>query len=454
MTIAAPFDLLLRGTHIVLPDGIRAATIGVRDGRIAAIEPLDWDAPARGRVDAGDHTVLPGLVDTHVHVNDPGTDWEGFRTAGDAAAAGGITTIIDMPLNSLPVTTTVAALHAKRRSAAGICAVDYGFWGGLVPGNLAELAPLLEHGVAGFKCFLCPSGLDAFPHVGAVELAAAMPLIAERGTVLLAHAEDPAILARANEAAAASSPRSYRAYLASRPPGAEVEAIQMLAALAERTGCRVHVVHVACAEAAATVAAARERGVLISAETCPHYLTFVAEGINDGATAYKCAPPVRGARHREALWRALGDGALDMVASDHSPCPPAMKDLAIGDFVAAWGGIASLQLSLPAVWSGARERGRSLQEVARWMGAAPAQLAGLSGRKGSIRVGLDADFVMFDPDSPLVVDPATLFHRHAVTPYAGMQLHGVVQRTYLRGRLVYDRPRIVEATCGNEVLRS
>ncbi len=425
-----PLDLVLTSNRVVLADRFGPAAVGIAGGRISAITPPDAAPPARQRCDVGDLAILPGAVDTHVHINDPGTDWEGFASAGRAAAAGGITTFIDMPLNGLPVTTDAEALAAEQRAAAGRCAVDYGFWGGVIPGGSDDLSALIDAYVLGFKCFLCPSGLEAFPHVEESDLRRAMPILADAGHVLLVHAEDhPAIL---DAAANAEDAGDYSAFLASRPPAAEVRAIETVAELAKRFGCRVHIVHVASAQAAEAVARARLSGTPLTAETCPHYLSFAAEEIPAGRCEYKCATPIRRASHRENLWRALEAGTLDMITSDHSPCPPGLKHLDTGDLTRAWGGIASLQVSLAASWTGARARGAGLPELARWMAAEPARLAGLDGKKGRIQVEADADLVVFDPDSSFTVDAATLYHRHPVTPYEGKRLYGIVRQTFVR----------------------
>ncbi|HEX5759831.1 MAG TPA: allantoinase AllB [Thermoanaerobaculia bacterium] len=446
-------DLVVRSRRAVLPEGVRAAAVHVAGGRIAAVAGYD-DVPEEARVlEAGDFALLPGLVDTHVHVNEPGrTEWEGFRTATRAAAAGGITTLVDMPLNSVPATTTAAALAAKRAAAAGQCRVDVRFWGGVVPGNEGELSALREAGALGFKAFLVPSGVDEFPAVGEAELARALPILAELGAPLLVHAELPGPIAAAAARLAGADPRAYSTWLLSRPPVAEVEAVELLVLLARATGARIHVVHVAAAEVLPLLAAARAEGLAVSGETCPHYLTFCAEEVPDGATEYKCAPPVRDASDREALWAALADGILALVASDHSPSPPLMKRRSDGDFMAAWGGIASLQVSLPAVWTEARRRGHGIAELAEWMSRAPAALAGLDAHKGAIRAGLDADLVVFDPEAELTVDGARLEHRHPLTPYHGRRLAGVVRQTLLRGELVYDGGRFAQLPTG-ELLR-
>jgi allantoinase len=396
---------------------------------ISAIYDYGAHLDAGRDVDLGDLPLLPGLVDTHVHVNEPGrTEWEGFATATRAAAAGGVTTICDMPLNSVPPTTSVAALAEKRTAAAGQCWVDVAFWGGAVPGNDASLLPLHQAGVVGFKSFLLDSGVPEFPPLDAPGLRSALGSLAAVDALLVVHAEDAAQIAVA-------SGRDFGAFVASRPPAAERRAIEKVISAAAATGARAHIVHLSAAECVAMIAGAKAAGIRVSAETCPHYLYFAAEQVPEGATEFKCCPPIRDAINREALWRGLEAGVIDCVVSDHSPCPPALKGS--GDFGTAWGGIASRQRGQSVVWTVARRRGRTLADVAAWMAASPAALAGLPG-KGRLAVGYDADLVAFDPHESYVVDPARLQHRHPVTPYAGRTLTGRVRQTWLRGLAVLD----------------
>ena len=436
-----PVLRVLQSSRVVTPDGIRPAAIHVGDGRISRLsDRVEGDTPAADVLDAGDLVVMPGLVDTHVHVNEPGrTDWEGFETATRAAAAGGVTTLLDMPLNSIPATTSVSALHAKAAAAVGQTWVDVGFIGGVVPGNSTALGELARAGVLAFKCFMVPSGVPEFAHVTDVDLREAMPILAELGLPLMAHAELPSPIEAATLEAAAGDPTSYATYLASRPPAAEHEAVALVVHMAEVTGARAHIVHVSSPESAAMVAHARARGVRVSAETCPHYLHFDAAHIPNGATEFKCAPPIRDAAYRDALWAALLAGRLDMIVSDHSPCPPILKRHDVGDFFVAWGGIASLQLGAAVIWTGMQARGIPLERLVEWMSTAPARLAGLEERKGRIAPGCDADLVLFDPDGERTVSADMLLHRHPVTPYLGARLSGIIEATYVRGALAYDR---------------
>ena len=447
-------DLVVRSRRVVGRESVRPAAVHIEGGVITDVAGWDQVAPGAPLFDAGDLVVMPGLVDSHVHVNEPGrTEWEGFASATRAAAAGGITTIVDMPLNSIPATTTAAALEAKLEAASGRCWVDVGFHGGVVPGNLAELAALCRRGVLGFKCFLVPSGVDEFGHVGEAELAPALDLLGDAGVPLLVHAELEGPIAAAAEAVMAMSPYRYLTYLSSRPPSAEDQAIAMLIGLARpRRAARVHVVHCASAGALELLAAARQEGIGIGAETCPHYLHFAAEEVPDRATEYKCAPPIREAENRERLWQGVAGGVIDMVVSDHSPCTPDLKRRQEGDFMAAWGGIASLQLTLPVMWSELRSRGHGVDRLVAWMCRAPAALVGLA-QKGAIARGYDADFAIWDPDAAFQVDGATLQHRSPLTPYHGETLYGVVDTTIVGGQVVYQRGRHAEQASGRFLLR-
>jgi allantoinase len=423
-------DLVFRAARMITPDGERAGCVGVRDGTIAEVAG-SLDGPRVVEL-ADDEVLLPGLVDTHVHVNDPGrSDWEGFPTATRAAAAGGVTTLIDMPLNSIPPTTDLPALALKRAAARGRVHVDVGFWGGAVPGNVTELAALHEAGVFGFKCFLPHSGVDEFGHLSPAELAEALDLLHGIGALMIVHAEDPSVI----EHAPAPAGRRYADFLASRPRAAENTAIETVLRLARDADARVHVLHLSSSDALPTIAAARRDGVRVTAETCPHYLTLRAEDIPDGATQFKCCPPIREGANQDLLWQGLADGTIDCVVSDHSPCTAALKRFDTGDFGAAWGGIAGLQLGLPAVWTAARDRGVALSDVVGWLAAAPADLVGLR-RKGRLAPGHDADLVVFAPDASFLVDAAALHHRNAVTAYHGRVLTGVVRSTWLRGHRV------------------
>jgi len=456
-------NLIIRGKQIVLPGSIGARSIHITGHTITSIESYE-DAPVDCEVvEAGDSIVMPGLVDSHVHVNEPGrTDWEGFATATHAAAAGGVTTIVDMPLNSIPPTTTVAGFKAKLEAARSQCHVDVGFWGGVVPGNVGELAGLFDLGVVGFKCFLIHSGVDEFPNVTEADLRAAMPELTRLGAVLIVHAEVPGPIESLGIASCSSIAEpaaddsgfgmpdctSYRTFLASRPRAAENEAVELMIRLSREFGTRVHIVHHSSADALPMLREAKAAGVRLTAETCPHYLVFAAENIPDGATEFKCCPPIREGENCEQLWSALQNETIDMIVSDHSPCPPEMKLRETGDFLKAWGGISSLQLRLPIVWTEARRRGFSLHDLVRWLCTAPADLVGLSSRKGAIEIGKDADVAIWSPQKHFTVDARTLEHRHKLTPYQGMTLTGVVEKTFLRGRKIYDRGELLGAPGG------
>ena len=416
--------------------GLGAASVHVEGGRIVALAAFDAVPAGAELHDFGDALVMPGVVDTHVHLNEPGrTEWEGFRSATEAAAAGGTTTLVDMPLNSVPATTTVEALRIKREAARGQVAIDVGFWGGVVPGNAHQIAPMAGAGALGFKCFLVDSGVAEFGFVGEADLRPAMAELLRARVPLLVHAELPGPIEEAARRPA-GDPRRYATYLASRPRAAEDQAIELVIRLVRETGARAHIVHHSSADALPLLREAKRAGLPLTAETCPHYLHFAAEDVPDGRTEFKCAPPIRECDNREALWRALGEGVLDMVASDHSPCSPALKQ---GDFERAWGGIAGLQLALPVTWTEARRRGFGIEKLMAWMCSGPARLAGLQGRKGALAAGFDADLVVWRPEEKFTVEPSRLLHRHKLTPYAGQEVFGVVEATFSRGRLVFER---------------
>jgi allantoinase len=442
-------NLIIRSRRVVMAETIAPASVHVRDGIITRLG--EWDeAPEQSPIaDAGDAVVMPGLVDAHVHVNEPGrTEWEGFATATRAAAAGGVTTLVDMPLNSIPPTTTLEGFKEKLAAAQGQCRIDVAFWGGVVPGNTRELEPLLKTGVRGFKCFLVHSGVDEFPHVTETNLLEAMPELARLDSVLLVHAELGEPIENAAAELTGSDPKDYRTFLKSRPRASENEAIDLMTRLCRATGARVHIVHHSSSDALPTLRAAREEGLPLTVETCPHYLTFAAEEIPDGATHFKCCPPVRERENREKLWQALADGVIDMVVSDHSPCTPNLKLAETGDFLEAWGGIAALQFSLPVIWTQAEKRGFGLREITRWMSGAPAKLAGLDKRKGRLAIGYDADIVIWHPEKEFKIVPEIIQFRHKLTPYSGMNLRGVVEATYVRGTKVYGNGKFAASATG------
>lgn len=430
---AERFDLVIKGERVLTSSGIRPREVGVRDGKVIAMEPLGNGLQGGEIIElADDETLLPGLVDTHVHVNEPGrTEWEGFASATRAAAAGGVTTIIDMPLNSIPPTVTVAGLEEKQAVAREQAFVDVGFWGGAIPGNIEDLRALHDAGVFGFKCFLLHSGVDEFPPLSASEMEEYMRELATYDAMLIVHAED----SRAIDRAPSPEGDDYSKFLKSRPRGAENLAIAEVIERARWTGARAHILHLSSSDALPMIRSAKQDGVKLTVETCPHYLTLTAEEVPTGDTAYKCCPPIREATNRELLWEGLLDGTIDYIASDHSPSTLDLKDLENGDFAVAWGGVSSLQLELPVIWTEARHRGISLEQVIAWMAEKPATNAGLTG-KGRIAPGYDADFSIFAADDAFVVDVNKLNHKNPITPYAGRALAGVVRKTYLRGHVV------------------
>jgi allantoinase len=436
---------VIRSRRIVTPHGVRDGGVVVRGGTIEAIVGRD-DAAGYARVeDWGDLAIMPGLVDVHVHVNEPGrTAWEGFETATRAAAAGGITTLVDMPLNSSPVTTSVTALREKLAAADGKLAVDVAFHGGLVPRNAAQIEPLIDAGVVGIKAFLVHSGIDEFPNATEADLRAAMPVLARRGVPLLVHAE-------LDDTGGPKAGRSYASYLASRPRDWENRAVRLAIRLCREYGAPVHIVHLSSSDVLDEIRSAKADGLPLTVETCPHYLVFEAESIPDGDTRFKSAPPIREHENRERLWQGLADGTIDLIASDHSPCPPEMKQLESGEFGKAWGGISSLQLGLCAVWTEAARRDFPLARIARWMATAPAGLVRLA-NKGAIRPGADADLVVFAPEESWVVSGEQLFHRHKLTPHDNTEVAGRVRATYVRGQKVFESGRMVGPPSGRVIL--
>ena len=440
--------------RVVTPHGTRRAAVLVEDGVIRDIRDPAALPAGTHITDFGPLAILPGLVDTHVHINQPGrTEWEGFATATRAAAAGGFTTLVDMPLNCLPETTTVAALDLKRAAAAGQCLVDWAAWGGAVADNQDHIAPLARAGVPGFKCFLIYPGCDGFAMIDREQLERALPAIAASGLPLLVHAElaEPIDVAVAHLNATHADWRSYSTYLASRPDEAELAAIRMMIHLCRQYHARIHIVHLGTALALPLLRTARAEGLPITVEVCPHHLHFAAEEIADGDTLKKCTPPIRSRANREALWQGLRDRIIDMIATDHSPCPPEMKRADLGRFDLAWGGIASLSVALAAVWTDASERGFSLDDIARWLSATPASLAGLTSRIGALEPGRSANFTVFSPDAEFLVTSGRLHTRHPISPYLGERLRGLVIATYLRGEPVYRDGAFTSPLRGREL---
>ena len=461
MTVLPDAPRALAARRVFVDGAFRSALVRIEGGRIAAIEAYDPDAaaPASGIPDLGDVTssgitvlpdhltLLPGLVDSHVHLDEPGrTDWEGFETGTAAAAAGGITTIVDMPLNSVPVTTTPEALAEKRAATVGKLAVDIAYWGGAVPENLGSLAELAAAGVVGFKCFLSPSGIDEFGHLDAEKLEIALAELAGFDGLLIAHAEDPAHL----HDAPTLGPH-YEAFLASRPPESERAAIRLVIETARRTGARAHIVHVSDGGALDDIRAAKAEGVRRTIETCPHYLTLRAEDVPDAAGQFKCCPPIRDAANQDLLWQGVVDGTIDAIVSDHSPSTLELKKQGDGDFALAWGGISGLQTGFSAIWTAARARGIPLETILPLMTTGPARIAGL-GAAGQIVVGAPAHFAVVDLDATYTVRAAELQYRNKMSPWDGRELAGVVEGTYLAGDLIYTPATGVTSRAGHEIL--
>ncbi|GAB3970999.1 allantoinase AllB [Spirosoma terrae] len=442
-------EFAIKGNTIITPDGVQKGVVYIKNGLIDDILPELLPEHTVDVVDIQDNILMPGVIDPHVHINEPGrTDWEGFDTATRAAIAGGITTLVDMPLNSSPVTTTVEAFEQKIAATYGKLHTACGFWGGLVPGNTNEIDKLIDKGVLGFKAFLTHSGIDDFPNVTEEDLRKAMPIIARHNVPLLVHCE-----LSTDDVLATGDVRSYANYLSSRPNEWEDKAIAMMIRLCEEFNCRTHIVHLSSANSIDPIAIAKQKGLPLTVETAQHYLYFNAETIPDGQTQFKCAPPIRGKENNDQLWQALRDGIIDFVATDHSPAPPSLKQIDSGNFMTAWGGIASLQLALPVLWTAARERGFSAIDIARWLSEKPSHLAGLSHKKGKIAKGYDADLVVWNPEQSLTVTDSLLQHKHKMTPYLNEALHGTVEQTYLRGENVFDNGQFTQLNTGNLILR-
>jgi allantoinase len=451
-TLASACELILLSRRIVSPDGIRDGGIAIAGGIIQAVLDRRMIPSDAAVLDVGDHMILPGLIDTHVHISQPGpADWEGFKTATKAAAAGGVTTVIDMPRNSIPATTNLAALERKIGESKGRAWVDYGFWGAVVPDNHDALDALADAGVFGYLAYLADPGIQEFPAVTVAHLDQAMPIVADRGLPLLVHAEIERPLPRAPSFADA---RAYATYLGSRPAAWEVEGVRTAIELCRKHACRVHIAHLSAADALPLASQARATGLPLTLETCPHYLVLAAEEIRDGRTEFKTSPPIRGAENKGRLWAGLESGAIDLIASDHSPFTPDLKLPGSGDFMKAWPGITSLQHGLSIVWTEAHARNISIERIIQWMSRTPARLLGLGHMKGAITPGFDADLVVWDPDASAAVQPNRMYQRHRVTPYLNQTLLGEVKMTFLRGQKVYDQGHFLDWAPGKFLRRS
>lgn len=445
-----------RGSRVVLEGSVEKACIVVENGKI--VEILTGDSVDDINIedyckviDAGDDVIMPGVVDSHVHVNEPGrTMWEGYWTATSAAAVGGTTTIVDMPLNCIPSTTSLSALETKLKYAQHKCFVDVGFWGGIVPNNQDELVPMLNAGVLGFKCFLIHSGVDDFPAVTRSDLEAAMEILKDTDAVVLFHAEMDCSCGSVST----GEPKAYKTFLESRPEIMEIEAIKLVCEMCLKYRVRCHIVHLSSASALPLIVEAKRMGAPLTVETCHHYLSLDAETIPEGATEFKCCPPIRSKTNQELLWEGLRQGEIDMVVSDHSPCTPDLKDKETGDFTTAWGGIASVQFGLSLFWTSCQRYGFSLNDVVRLLCSNTAQLAGLGDRKGAIKIGYDADFVIWDPYSSFQITEGMVRHKNKLTPYCGRKFQGVVKTTILGGTTIHENNVLVRIPVGNFLLRN
>jgi allantoinase len=437
----------IKSTNIILPEGVVKGLIVIENGVIADI--LSYDSSVGHTIeDVGDKVVMPGVIDPHIHINEPGrTDWEGFDTATKAAIAGGLTTLVDMPLNSAPVTTTAAAFKEKLLAAAAQLHTNVGFWGGIVPGNTDEIEPLIKMGVLGFKAFLTHSGIDDFPNATEDDLRKAMPVIAKHNLPLLVHCE-----LTDDYKVKDQDPLSYADYLASRPKYWEDDAITLMIGLCNEYNCRVHIVHLSSSNSIAQIAQAKLRGLPLTVESAQHYLYFNAEDIHNGQTQFKCAPPIREKANNDLLWEALKSGVIDFVATDHSPAPPDLKQMQTGDFTKAWGGVASLQFALPVLWTAAKKRDCTVSDIAKWLSENPAKLAGQSATKGRIAKGYAADLIVWDAEKSFILTEDMIQHKHKVTPYLGQQLYGVVEQTYIAGVKVFDNGSFTNLNQGKAIL--
>jgi allantoinase len=435
-------EFILHSKRTITPQGIQNAFVWIKDGLIVDISQSNPESNLQ-LIDVGDSVLMPGVIDPHVHINEPGrTEWEGFDTMTKAAIAGGITTLVDMPLNSSPVTTTVKAFEQKLSATKNQLHTNCGFWGGIIPGNDPDIEPLIEKGVLGFKAFLTHSGIDEFPNVTEADLRKAMPLIAKYNLPLLVHCE-----LSDDRLQMTDDRRSYKNYVASRPKKWEDDAIALMIRLCEEYGCPVHIVHLSSANSIEQIQTAKEKGLPLTVETAQHYLFFNAEGIKDGATEFKCAPPIRERENNEQLWQALKDGIIDFVATDHSPSTPELKELQSGDFTKAWGGIASLQFALPALWTAAKQKGFTINDIAKWLSQNPSKLIQQQNKKGKLAKGFDADLIVWNPEEKFIVTEDIVLHKHKITPYLGRELFGVVKQTYLKGIKVYDAGKM-KLNCG------
>ena len=442
-------NLAIISQRVLTPKGERPAAILIQEEKImdvVSISEISSDCPVE---DMKNDVVMPGLVDTHVHINEPGrTDWEGFETATKAAAAGGITTLVDMPLNCIPVTTTVGALNQKIAATKNQLWVDCGFYGGLIPDNLQDIESLADAGVLGFKAFLSHSGIDEFPNINEKHLREALPIFANKGIPVLVHAE------LENGATQSEDHSTYKSFQDSRPKSWENNAVKLLIQLSKEFDARIHIVHLSSADILAEIAQTRNDGYPISVETCPHYLHFSSEHISDGDTRFKCAPPIWESDNKEKLWSGLENGLINFITSDHSPCTAELKNLEVGDFEKAWGGISSIQFTLPVIWTECKTRGYSMDQLINWMSKQPAKFIGKDQQKGQISPGFDADLVCWNPGEKYIIQKEAIHHKNKLTPYEGESLYGVVNATFLRGQKVYENGEFLGNPTGVIILNN